>query len=320
MDRSRRTSSRGRDGGGAPDGAAVPAQSRLTVGARRNRRRSAPLRERLPALREVPGRVVISCGRTLRRAVPALAVLTIAGGVGTGVWAGYRWLTTSPRFAIDTIHVAGARALSADEVRARLPVALGDNVFLADLDAVEARLEAEPWVADAEVHRRLPRTIEIELTERTAAAVIEADGLYLADASGRPFKRARLDLGEADGLPIITGIARDQLRDDPAGAAGRIQHALTTLAAWTGDAAARPAIGEIRIDERRAVTLYTFEDAVAVRLGEADGEPLRARLSRFDAAWAALTPDERRRARAIHLDHDTRPDHVTVAFAATETP
>ena len=321
MERARRTSSRGRDGDGAPEPVPVPAQSRLTVGGpRRNRRRSAPLRTRLPELRHVPGRLVIACGRALRRAAPAMLALTVAGAVGTGVWAGYRFVTTSPRFAIDAIAVNGVHALSPDQVRAQLPIALGDNVFLADLDAAEARLEAEPWIADASVRRRLPRTIEIDVVERQAAAIVELDGMYLADAEGRPFKRARLDLGEGDGLPVVTGIARDQLRDDPDAAAGRIRRALATLAAWTGaddDASAaaaaaapgRPAIGEIRVDDRLAVTLFTFDAAIAVRLGAADGEPLRARLGRFDAAWAALTPDERGRARAIHLDHDTRPDH-----------
>jgi cell division protein FtsQ len=297
----------------------VPAQSRLTVGApRRNRRRSAPLRARLPRLRDVPRGLVIACGRAMRRAAPALLVLTAAGAVGAGAFAGYRFITTSPRFAIDSIEIQGAHATSADDLRARLPIALGDNVFLADLDAVEARLEAEPWIADAAVRRRLPRTIEIDIVEREAAAVVELDGLYLADADGRPFKRARLDLGEGQGLPVVTGIARDTLRDDPTAAADRVKRALGTLAAWTADGAARPTIGEVRVDERFAVTLFTYDDAIAVRLGEADGEPLRDRLGRFDAAWAALSPDERVRTRAIHLDHDTRPDHITVAFERTE--
>ncbi len=319
MDRSRRSSSRGRDGDGAPDAVPVPAHSRLTVnGPRRNRRRSASLRARLPELRKVPARTLVACGRALRRAAPALLGMAAIGAVGAGAWAGYRFVTTSPRFAIDDIAVRGTHALSADEVRARLPIALGDNVFLADLDAAEARLEAEPWIAAAAIRRRLPRSIEIEVVERQAAAIVDADGLYLADADGHLFKRARLDLGEGEGLPVVTGIARDELRVDPGAAALRVRHALATLGTWADVGSARPAIGEIRVDERLAVTLYTYDDAIAVRLGGADGAPLGPRMARFDAAWAALTPDERHRARAIHLDHDTRPDHVTVAFGRPE--
>ncbi|MCA9676492.1 MAG: FtsQ-type POTRA domain-containing protein, partial [Myxococcales bacterium] len=267
----------------------------------------------------VPRRTVVACGRTLRRSLPTLLALAAAGAVGTGLWAGYRFVTTSPRFAVTSIEVTGTHELSADEIRARIPLALGENVFRADLDAVEARLEAEPWIADADVSRHLPHTISIAITERTAAAVVDLGGLYLAGADGVPFKRARLDRGEGAGLPVVTGLDRDTFRADPTAAAARVRHALATLATWTADGH-RPAIGEIRIDARHDTTLFTYDDAVAIRLGAADGDRLTAKLATFDAAWAALSPDERHQARAIHLDHDTRPDHVTVAFARQAPP
>lgn len=291
----------------------MPVESRLTLGSsrRNNRRRAAPVRERLPELRRLPRRLWDACGRAVRRAVPALALAGIAGALGGAGYAGYHFLTTSPRFAIDTIVVSGTHTLTPDEIRARVPLALGDNVFRADVDAIEAALEREPWIADATVRRRLPRAIAIEVRERQAAALVEIGGLYLADADGRVFKRAATR--EGVDLPVITGITRDDVRDQPDDAAARIRRALGAITAWR--AADRPAIGEVRVDRRLGVTLFTYDEAVAVRLGEADGPVLAARLDRFDAAWAALSPDERRRARALHLDHDTRPDHVTVAFA-----
>jgi hypothetical protein len=126
------------------------------------------------------------------------------------------------------------------------------------------------------------------------------------------FKRARLDAGEGEGLPIVSGLARDAYATDPADAAARVRDALATLARWQD--AGRPRIGELRLEGERQ-TLFTYDDAIAIRLGATAGERLAARLATFDAAWAALTPDERDRARAIHLDQATRPDHVTVAFA-----
>lgn len=281
--------------------------------ARSNRKRAVPVRDRLPELRRVPSRAAEVCARAIRRGAAALALAGIATGVGGAGYAGYRFLTTSPRFAIERIAVTGAATLTPDQVRARIPVGVGDNVFLASPSTIEAALEREPWIADATARRRLPRTIEIEIVERRAAALVELGGLYLADDDGQVFKRAALDGGEGSGLPVVTGINRDDLARDPAGTAERIRRALATLAAWREDGG-RPGVGEIRVDVRHGVTLYTFDDAVAVRLGEADGDLLTARLARFDAAWAALSPDERRRARAIHLDHDVRPDHVTVAL------
>jgi cell division septal protein FtsQ len=294
----------------------VPSESRLTLGSarRNNRRRAASLRERMPDVRRLPARIVITCGRTLRRAAPALVLLLVAGGLVAGSLAGWRFLTTSPRFAVTAIEIHGTRTLTADEIRALAPVAIGDNIFRVDLDRIEHALETQPWIADASVHRTLPHTIQIDLHEREAAALVALDGLYLADAGGMVFKRARLDLGEGEALPVVTGMSRDEYRADPAAAAERIQRALAALDAWQAEDEDRPAIGEVRVDAH-GLTLYTYEDALAIRLGDADGDRLLARLDRFDAAWSALTPDERRRARAIHLDLDTRPDHVTVAFA-----
>jgi cell division septal protein FtsQ len=318
MDRSRRRAARGPGDTerrpGAPAGASA---SRLPAAAARrgNRRRAAPLRERLPALRQLPGHALGAGARWLRRGAPALLLAAVAAGLLVGGRAAYRFATTSPRFAVEQIEVAGTRTLTPDQVRARIPARPGDNVFRADLGAIAAALEQEPWIAAATVQRRLPRTLVIEVHERVAAAQLDLGERYLADAEGRIFKRADLERGEGAGLPLLTGIARDEVAGEPAAVAARIRHALAAVAAWR--AADRPAVQAILVDVRHAVTLQVGEagEPIAVRLGTADGERLAARLARFDAAWAALPAAERERTRAIHLDHDTRPDHVTVALA-----
>jgi cell division protein FtsQ len=150
--------------------------------------------------------------------------------------------------------------------------------------------------------------------ERTAAAVVAADELYLVDAAGRPFKRAAVERGEGKGLPIVSGVPRDLYKTAPDEAAARVRRGLDVLAAWTaptGDA--RPAAGEIAV-EPSGTTVFTYDSAVAVRLGAAEGDALVARLARFDATWNSLSPEERARARAIHVDNDTRTDLVTVSF------
>lgn len=285
----------------------VPRSSRIVL--RANKRRPSPFITRLPRPREVAQ----ACGRVLRRAAPSLIALAAVGAVGGGAWATHRFLTTSPRFAVATIAVRGSHVLTADEVRELLPFHVGDNVFGVDTGAAERALAAEPWVAKVDVRRKLPRTVVVEVTERTPAAVVAADGLYLVDASGRPFKRAEVEHGEGAGLPVVSGVPRPMFTAAPAEAAARIQRGLDVLRAWA-DGGSRPAIGEVRVDQHGA-TLFTFDDAVAVRVGDAAGADLATRLHRFDAAWAALSPDERRRARAIHIDNDTRGDLVTVSFA-----
>ena len=276
---------------------------------RRNKRRPSPFITRLPR----PRAVVEACGRALRRSAPPLLALAAVGAVVGGVYGAHHFLTHSPRFAVATITVRGSHVLTADEVRDLLPFQVGDNVFSVDSGAAERALLAEPWVAGANVRRQLPRTVVIEVTERTPAAVVAADGLYLVDAGGRPFKRADVEHGEGEGLPVLSGVPRPMFTTAPEQAAARVRRGLEVLGAWT-DGGARPPIGEVRLDHHGA-TLYTYDDAVAVRVGDAAGLMLTDRLRRFDAAWAALSPDERLRARAIHVDDDTRGDLVTVSFA-----
>ncbi|HEX3478172.1 MAG TPA: FtsQ-type POTRA domain-containing protein [Kofleriaceae bacterium] len=286
----------------------APAASRLTLRRPRNRRRAGSVWSRLPQ----PSAIADACGRLVRRSLPAAAALAALAVLGGALWAGYRWLTRSPRFAITEIAVHGAHRVDPDTLRARLPLRIGDNVF-ADLAAAARAAGDDPWIATVDVRRILPHTIAVELREHTAAVVaaLGEDELYLVDAAGRPFKRAAIEAGEADGLPIVTGIDRAAFAADPAAALAALRAALTAVERWRA-ASRRPAIGEVHIDPHGAVTLHTYDPAIAIQLG-ALGDDAGARLHAFDAAWAGLSDTERARARAIHLG--ARPDHVTVAFA-----
>jgi cell division septal protein FtsQ len=320
-----------------------PMSSRLTVRKHKNRRRPGSMWSRLPR----PRAIADACGRALRRSLAPAAAVVALGAIGGGLWAGHHWLTTSPRFAITSITVHGAHHVDPEDLRATLPIHVGGSVFCG-LEGIARAVRDNPWVETAEVRRILPHTIAIELREHAAAAVVALDELYLVDAAGQPFKRAAVPGGEADGLPIITGISRAAYTADPAAAMATVRDALAAFDAWR--ATARPAIGEIHVDPHGAVTLHTYDQAIAIQLGAVSGAAapgtlvaaagpeavdshpgshpasypgsrlgprldsrLGARLRTFDAAWASLSEAERTRARAIHLD--ARPDHVTVAFA-----
>lgn len=277
----------------------------MTVRKGKNRRRPGSVWSRMPK----PAEMVASCGRVVRRALPAAAVIAAVGAAGGGVWGGYHWLTHSQRFAITTIEIDGATHLDADEIRAQLPVRVGDNVFVG-LAGVARAVHANPWVASVDVHRQLPHTIAIDVHEHVATAVVDFGELYLVNASGHPFKRAALETGEGDNLPIITGLDRGAYAANPDAVATNVRGAVAAFDSWR--IAGRPAIGEVHLDAHGAVTLHTYDQAVAIQLGPL-GPGLGARMHTFDAAWQSLSDAERTRARAIHLD--ARPDHVTVAFA-----
>lgn len=270
-----------------------------------------PLRERLPDL----GQVRALWARAGRAALPgAIAVASVAAAAGA-LALGYSWLTGSPRFALAGAEVSGTREVSAADIEAAIAPVRGENLFRLSLGAVEKRLRAEPWVADVSVRRRLPDHLVIEIDEHQAAAVVDLDGLYLADASGHVFKRADLTRGEAADLPVVTGIGRDQYRRRMDEAEERIRAALSAASAY-GTGATRLPLGEVHSDPDRGIILYTRRPVVALHLGRpGDLAELRRRLALFDAAWTALEPAERAALSAVHLDRDGAPVRVTVAFA-----
>jgi len=299
MDRSRRGT---KDGTATP----VPAASRLTVRGKKNRRRPGSVWSRLPR----PRAIADACGRAVRRSLPVLAATAGITVIGIGAWAGYRFVTTSERFAITSIEVTGETHLSGDQIRAALPVKLGDNVFATNLGRVADALRATPWIASVSVHRVLPHTLVVEVTEHAPVAMVDLGDLYLVDATGHPFKRAQLETGDGANLPVITGIDRATYEAAPAATAATITATLTALATWRQEPS-RPAIGELHLDAHHALTLRTYEQATAIQLGPL-GPDLQVRMHTFDAAWAELSDPERLRARAIHVD--ARIDQVTVAL------
>ncbi len=259
------------------------------------------------------GTVLDACKRTLRRSLPALVGTAIAIGIGLGVFAGYRFVTTSERFAIATIEVKGANQLAEDSVRAALPVKRGENIFTTELGDVTRALRADPWIRSATAHRVLPNTLVVEIREHAAVAVVQlGTDLYLADDQGLPFKKANVEAGETEHLPIVTGIGRDAMRIAPRETSELITRALGVLARWRANAM-RPEISEIHVDAHHAVTLRTYDRGVAIRLGAL--REIEERLATFDAAWTELSDAERARVTALHVSPHASSDQVTVAFA-----
>ena len=260
------------------------------------------------------GRWLLRHGPFKRRALPGLAATAAITLVGSGIWVGYRFITTSERFAITSIEIHGESHLTEDQVRAAMPVRVGDNVFATNLDTITGQLRQAPWIASATAHRMLPDTLVVEIREHAAAAVVDLGALYLVDTSGHPFKRAQLEAGDGTGLPVISGLSRKAYETDPSATAALVTSALAILADWTAQPG-RPAIGEVHVDSHAQLTLRTYEHATAIQLGPM-GSELTARMRTFDAAWAELSEAERIRATTIHLD--ARADQVTVALAPTK--
>lgn len=227
---------------------------------------------------------------------------------------GFRWFTESPRFDITELEIQGNEQLSPDQVEQVLALGPHPNIFRTDMDTLESRLVASPWVSHASVSRSLPSGLEIEITEQVASAVAELDGLYLINPAGEAFKRADVRSGEVEGLCIITGLSRQDFLAKGEETQEKLLYALAALESYHAKTS-RPRLGELHFDDRHGISLITYENAIAIHLGSPDGADFEDRYRSFDSAWSALDSEEHAAARAFRIADRTPSDQVTIAFA-----
>lgn len=258
----------------------------------------------------------------LARAAMLLAGLGAGGtALAYGGQFAYRWLTTSPTFAIRSIELRGNRRAAAEELVKLSGLVPGSNLFLSDTESAEASIAGEPWVKTVEVHRKLPNTVVVRVTEREPALVVDLGKLYFADPSGSIFKRA---LGGDDlDLPVVTGLSRQQFQDHREQVEARLREALAFLDAYKAKSLdQRFRVEELNLDGEDGLTVHLAPlgaargELQAVKLGEA---PYDGKLEKLSTLWDEFS---RRglKAAVVHLENRARPNWVAVKLAMAEAP
>jgi cell division protein FtsQ len=234
----------------------------------------------------------------------AVLLLVLAG------WLGWRYGVEGDLLRIRELRFEGLSRATPQELLELSPVQRGDHLLVADPVLVEVALRRHPWVAAVEVRRTLPPALEVKVTERRAAALVDLGGLYLVDTEGEVFKRALP--GDGLDLPVVTGIGRDDWVERRAEVEPLLRAALTLLDRWAERGLDRRApVSEIHISAQYGTTLWAGTDGLEVRLGNGSIPEKLARLERVLSAVEA----EGRRAEVLHLENRRRPDWVAVRFA-----
>jgi len=248
--------------------------------------------------------------RRLRRAValllPTLVTLAAISGAGWATWA---YGVRGDLLRIREVRYLGLSQLKASALAELSPVRPGDHLLLSDTEAMARALRRNPWVATVEVHRRLPPALEVVVTERQAAALVELGGLYLVDTAGQVYKRAAP--GDGLDLPIVTGLEREafEARRDDGGEELRLRSALGLLGRWReAGLERRAAVSEVHLDPVLGTTIYAGDEGMEIRLGQGD---LPRKLERLDVLLARLETDGVQ-GEVIHLDNRRHPDWVAV--------
>lgn len=257
---------------------------------------------------KAPARPAIARARTaaiVRAARTALGFALILG-VSLGVaWGARHYVNTSPRFAVRETVVDGASRRSKETILQEGGIVVGDNVFAIDLEAARAKIEADPWIAEATLARRLPSTILVQVKERDAVAVVALGESYLVSREGEVFKK--LEPGDPSDLPILTGIDPDGLSRDREGTTRTLQHALDLAGDYAQSSlATKHSLQEVHVDASGNMTLVVGSAGVSLALG---APPYRRKL---EQAWRVLVELDRRGVKpdAILLDNEARPERV----------
>ncbi|HEX5132413.1 MAG TPA: FtsQ-type POTRA domain-containing protein [Candidatus Krumholzibacteria bacterium] len=188
----------------------------------------------------------------------------------------YNYATTSDRFAIKRVELAGLSRIPEADVTRLVSDLEGTNILLAPLDEVEARLEAHPRISHAVARRVLPNRITWTVTEREPVALVFTDRYFEIDASGMVMPgdayTALLD------LPTITGVPAADVRPGVVCANPMVTGALEALdvcRSWGGEFAQD--ISELRATNTGLSIRSLREDCVLL-VGDVDFEK---RLRKF---------------------------------------
>lgn len=242
---------------------------------------------------------------TLQLLAGVIVVLSASIAVA---WGARRYVTTSPRFALKTIAVAGTQRRTAEEVATLAGAAIGNNIFSVDPAAAEAGILADPWIERARVVRTLPATLEISITEREAHALCAiGDDLYLVTRDGDLFKKSEGD--DPIDLPVITGVLPQQIAKDRAGVI-LANKRLLDVAEDLGKVgvARRYPIQELHTNTDGSLVVTIGKEAILLHFGQ---PPYREKI---EQASRVLNEVARRKASAsvIFLDNDAHPERVVV--------
>ena len=196
-----------------------------------------------------------------------LSVLLLVFGVYQTVSLAF----TTPLLRVNRIAVRGNVRLSSGQVQALVEDLRGTSILSADLDAFRRRLVESPWVADVALHRVLPSTIEVFVSERRPIGLCRlGQDLYLVDEAGVLIDQFGPQYAEFD-LPIIDGLvnapntrASSQGSIDPQ----RADLAARAIAALSRSREVGRRLSQVDVSDAHDAVILLEGDTALLHLGE----------------------------------------------------
>ena len=210
-------------------------------------------------------------------------MVLLLGGVGVGLWEGYRAVVRLPYFRVAEIQVEGNLQVATQDIVDSLGLGPETSVLEVDLKALARRVLENPWVKEASVQRRLPLSLTIQVVERMPEAVFIADRRYLLSADG-----VILAALAEDELPTLPTLRAAVPRHVAVGERILTSQMVQGLSVWRQFQLANALQGE-----RAREIVMAGDGSYAVNLGQGmpairlHAEDLEGQLRRLGAALAA---------------------------------
>jgi cell division protein FtsQ len=134
-------------------------------------------------LARLRGRLSLFVRRPVMAMCGVLAILVLLGALFASgiigrtyhaIGRGIDTLTADAGFGISEIHISGNRRTPYSQVLEVLAMKPGQSIFSADLWQARGRLARLDWIASAEIHRRYPDAIFVNLVEKRPFALWQA--------------------------------------------------------------------------------------------------------------------------------------------------
>ena len=197
--------------------------------------------------------------RSPRRLLKGMAFLLICGGL-------VAFIVYSPLFTLQRVQLKGNTYLTEADILTSGRLYKGEPFFQFETNEVTQNLLCDLRIETAVVRRRLPDTLEVEITERMPVATVACDYGYL------DFDRRGKVIGSYKYLrkmpiPMITGVKMHDMYIGDDNKDQRVAKVLVLLSKLSSEEL--NSLSEVSVADPEAVTAYTNQ-SVQIRLGNFD--------------------------------------------------
>lgn len=210
-----------------------------------------------------------------------LAIVAVIAGTLALLVGGSRYLIyDSQFFRVESVQIEPGSRIDAATIAELSGIRRGVSMFDLDLAAIGTQIEANPWIAAAQVERIFPRTVTIRVSEYVPVAMVNLDCLWYVAEDGTVFKR--LEPGDKIDFLLLTGVTQKDILERPEETRQLLAGAVTLQRELAGRKVFNlTKVSEINLNPADGYAMMTLNGGVPVRIGFDDFAVKLTRLERI---------------------------------------